>query len=88
MAQVTISTDHDCDGGGEAVGGAIGVHQATRSACHGAILAEGGTDETGYTCTGCSQPTTKVMGPPTAHWTCHCGTRRSQVVTQPVDEEA
>lgn len=86
MAQVAISTDHGCEGGGAAVGDLIPVHQAARSSCHGAVLAEGGNDETGYACTECSQACTKVMGPPTAHWTCHCGTRRSQVITEPIDE--
>lgn len=87
MADVSIDVTHDCEGGGDAVGGAVAVHQAARSACCGAILAEGGTDEKGYTCTQCGQPTTKVMGDPTAHWTCKCGTVRTQVITKPVDVE-
>lgn len=68
--------------------GAIPVQQKASSSCCGAKLAEGGTDEAGHACTGCQKPTTKVMGPPTAHWTCGCGVRRSQVVTVPVDEPA
>lgn len=91
MAQVTIDTSHDCEHGddagphGDAV---IPVHTQARSGCCGAILAEGGTDAAGYACTGCSQPCSKVMGEPTAHWTCKCGTRRKQVVTQPEDVPA
>lgn len=85
MATVTIDPGHDCESGGRPVEGLIPVHQAARSACCGAILAEGGTDEAGHACTGCGKPTTKVMGEPTAHWTCVCGQARSQVVTQPQD---
>lgn len=85
MATVSIDPSHDCESGGSVVPGLIPVHQAARSACCGAILAEGGIDEAGHTCTGCSQPTTRVMGPPTARWTCDCGTVRSQIVTQPQD---
>ena len=85
MATVAIDPSHDCEGGGEPVKGLIPVHQAARSACCGAVLAEGGTDEAGHTCTECSKPTTKVMGEPTAHWTCVCGQARQQVVTQPQD---
>jgi hypothetical protein len=88
MAVIDVS--HDCEHG-ENAGPAtdlVPVHEKAESSCCGAVLAEGGTDETGYTCTQCSQPTAKVMGPPTAHWTCKCGTRRSQVITQPVDVPA
>jgi hypothetical protein len=85
MASVAIDTSHDCEGGGRVAGDLVPVHQKASSACCGAVLAEGGTDEAGHTCTGCSQPTTKVMGPPTAYWTCGCGTVRSQVVTTPTD---
>lgn len=88
MADVAIDVSHDCEGGGDAVGGAIGVHRAALSACCAAILAEGGTDELGYTCTECSQPTAKVTSEPKAHWTCKCGTVRSQVITTAVDEVA
>jgi hypothetical protein len=87
MATVAIDPSHDCDSGGSVKPGVIPVHQAARSACCGAVLAEGGTDEAGHTCTGCSQPTTKVMGPPTAYWTCVCGQRRSQVVTTAQDAD-
>lgn len=85
---MAIDVSHGCEGGGDAVGGTVPVHEAARSSCHGAILAEGGTPETGFSCTECGQPCDRVMGPPTAHWTCHCGTRRSQVITQPIDEVA
>lgn len=90
MARLLIDTSHDCEHGDDAgpVGDAMGLHEAAASSCCGAILAEGGTDEAGYTCTGCSQPCTKVMGPKTAHWTCKCGTRRKQVITQPEDAGA
>lgn len=90
MAELSIDTSHDCEHGEDAgpAGGVVPVHQAARSSCCGAVLAEGGTDEAGYTCTGCAKPCSKVMGDPTAHWTCLCGTRRSQVVTQPVDHPA
>lgn len=84
---VAINTAHDCEHGGGIMPGLIPVHRKAASACCGAVLAEGGTDEAGHTCTGCSQPADKVLGPPTAHWTCHCGQRRSQVVTEPVDEQ-
>jgi hypothetical protein len=83
-----ISVAHDCEGGGDAVGGVVPVHRKASSSCCGAVLAEGGSDEAGYACTGCSQPCEKVLGPRTAHWTCHCGTRRSQVIAEPVDEPA
>ena len=80
-----IDTSHDCETGGDAAPGAIPVQRKASSSCCGATLAEGGTDETGHTCTACGQPATKVMGPPTAHWTCVCGQRRSQVITDPQD---
>lgn len=91
MATITVDTSHEgCefDGhpDGEHVPGVIPVHREARSSCCSAVLAEGGTDEAGYTCTACSQPAAKVLGDRRAHWTCRCGTRRSQVVTQPVDE--
>jgi hypothetical protein len=66
--------------------GAIPVQRKASSSCCGAKLQEGGTDETGHTCTGCGEPTSKVLGPRTAHWTCGCGVRRSQVISDPVDE--
>jgi hypothetical protein len=68
--------------------GLIPVQRKASSSCCGEKLAEGGTDETGHTCTGCSQPTTRVLADPVAHWTCGCGQRRSQVVTTPTDEGA
>lgn len=89
MAQVAIDVSHDCEHG-ENCGpdsGVVAVHEKAGSSCCGAVLAEGGNDAGGYTCTQCSQPCEKVMGPPTAHWTGRCGTRRSQVLTQPVDVE-
>lgn len=85
MASIAIDVSHGCEGGGEPVDGLVPVHQAARSSCCGEVLAEGGTDEAGYHCTACSQPCQKVMGEPTAHWTCKCGTKRSQVITQPQD---
>lgn len=77
---------HDCDSGGAPARGLIPVQRKASSACCGAKLAEGGTDEGGHTCTSCQQPAVKVMGQPTAHWTCICGQRRSQVITQPEDD--
>lgn len=77
---------HDCDGGGEPAPGLIPVQRKASSSCCGAALAQGGTDESGHTCTACSQPAAKVVGPATAHWTCACGTRRSQVMTEPEDD--
>lgn len=89
MAQVVIDATHHCDDDAQVAGSTIGVHRAARSSCHGAILAEGGTPETGFTCTECNEPCEKVVGPRTAHWICHpCGTRRSQVIAEPVDEVA
>jgi hypothetical protein len=88
MATVAIDPTHDCEGGGDVPGGVVAVHEKASSSCCGAVLAEGGNDEAGYTCTGCGQPCEKVMGPPTAHWTCSCGTRRQQVVTQATDHPA
>lgn len=85
MAQIDVS--HDCEHGEDAgpVGGAVAVHEKAESNCCQAVLAEGGNDADGYTCTACGRPTTKVMGPPTAHWKCKCGTRRSQVITSAAD---
>ena len=80
-----VNLDHGCKDGGGARPGAIAVQAKASSSCCGATLAEGGTDETGHTCTKCGKPATKVMGPKTAHWTCVCGQRRSQVVTEPQD---
>lgn len=88
MAVVVVDTSHHCEGGGDHVGGAIPVQQFAQSSCHGAILAEGGTPETGFHCTECGEPCERVLSELTAKWTCHCGTVRTQVVTQPVDEEA
>lgn len=85
--QIAIDTTHDCDAEG-IMPGVIPVHQKASSACCGEVLAEGGTDEAGHACTGCQKTTTKVMGPPTAHWTCGCGQRRSQEITTAVDEGA
>jgi hypothetical protein len=78
---ITVDPSHDCEDGGGFAPGLIPVHRKASSACCGAVLAEGGTDESGHTCTRCSQPTAKVLGEPTAHWTCTCGQRRQQVVT-------
>lgn len=80
-----IDTRHDCESGGGAAGGAVPVQRKAASHCCGARLAEGGTDAAGHTCTGCGQPCTRVMGQPVAHWTCTCGQRRRQVVTEPED---
>jgi hypothetical protein len=88
MAEVMIDTSHDCGDGAAPTTGIVAIHTRASSSCCDAILAEGGTDETGYTCAQCAKPCSKVMGSPTAHWTCTCGTRRSQVITQPVDEPA
>ena len=93
MTAITINTSHEgCEFDGHPDGahmpGVIPVHRAARSACCSAVLAEGGNDADGYTCTACGKPTEKVLGDRKAHWTCRCGTRRSQVVTEPVDEPA
>lgn len=86
MAVIDVS--HDCESGGGSVTDTAPVHQAASSSCCGAVLAEGGTPETGFTCSQCGEPCERVLGEPTAHWTCHCGTRRSQVITVPVDHPA
>ena len=80
-----VNTSHNCPGGGAAAPGLIPVQRKASSGCCGATLAAGGADEKGHTCTACGKPATKVMGPRTAHWTCACGQRRSQVVTEPQD---
>lgn len=96
MATALIDTTHDCEHGGVVAhldpadgalkpGGRIPVQARASSSCCGAILAEGGTDEAGYTCTSCGQPCAKVMGPRTASWHCLCGQPRKQVVTEPQD---
>lgn len=82
---LAIDIRHDCPEEGIKPG-AIPVIRKASSKCCGAKLAEGGTDEAGHTCSGCSKPTEKVLGPATAHWTCACGVRRSQVVTVAQDE--
>lgn len=76
---------HGCADGGAADGVPVAQRKAS-SQCCGAKLAEGGTDENGHTCTQCGQPAVKVLGPKTAHWTCTCGQRRSQVLTEAVDD--
>lgn len=88
MARIAIDASHDCEGGGGVMPGLIPVQQKASSSCCGAKLAEGGTDEAGHTCTACGQATTRVLGPKTAHWTCTCGQRRSQVITEAHDEVA
>lgn len=85
MATVAIDPTHDCEGGGEVPGGMATVHERASSSCCGAVLAEGGSDEAGYACTGCGQPCAKVMGAPTAYWTCSCGAPRSQVIERPAE---
>jgi hypothetical protein len=88
MAVIDVS--HDCEHGENAgpTTGAVALHEKAGSSCCGAVLAAGGSDADGYTCTQCGQPCQKVMGALTAHWTCHCGTRRQQVVTQATDVPA
>lgn len=90
MAQLAIDTSHDCEHGDDCGpdSGTLPAHQAATSSCCGAVLKEGGTPETGFTCTGCEQPCERVLGPLTAYWTGKCGTRRKQVITQPVDVPA
>ncbi len=85
MPEYAVSLGHDCEHGGGITPGAIAVQRKASSSCCGATLAEGGTDAAGHTCTACAQPTSKVLGPKTAHWTCVCGQRRSQAVTEPQD---
>jgi len=86
MATLAIDVSHGCGDDAASAGGAVALHAKASSSCCSAILAEGGTDETGYTCTQCSKPCSKVMAPPVAYWTCVCGTRRSQVIAPPADE--
>jgi hypothetical protein len=72
-------------------GGLVPVHQKASSACCGALLDAAPAPEgapPAYLCKACGQPTERVLGPRTAHWTCACGQRRQQVVTEPQDEVA
>ena len=85
MASIAIDVSHGCGPDAAPAPGVIPVQRKASSSCCGATLAEGGTDETGHTCTACRQPATKVLGEPTAHWTCKCGQRRSQVITTPTE---
>lgn len=85
---VAIDVRHGCPSGGGVKQGLVPVQKKASSACCGAKLAEGGTVEAGFTCTSCGKATTRVLSDPVAHWTCHCGQRRSQVITQATDEEA
>jgi hypothetical protein len=87
MAEAQIDVSHHCGDDAGPDSGVVAVHQAARSSCCGEVLAEGGTPETGFSCTGCGQPCERVLGDLTAHWTCLCGTRRSQVLTVPTDVE-
>jgi hypothetical protein len=79
---IAIDVSHDCESGGGVMPGAIPVQRKASSACCGARLAEGGTDEAGFTCTGCAKPTVRTVGQPVALWTCVCGERRQQIVTE------
>jgi NAD(P)H-dependent flavin oxidoreductase YrpB (nitropropane dioxygenase family) len=88
MATSPPDLDHDCEHGGGAAPGLIPVQRKAASACCAAALTEGGTDAAGHTCTACGQPATRVLGPRTAHWTCLCGQRRQQVITEPEAEAA
>jgi hypothetical protein len=81
------SLDHDCEHGGGAVGGLLAVHQKASSSCCGEILAEGGTPEKGFSCSKCGKKCQRVLGAPTAHWTCPCGERREQVQALPAEIE-
>lgn len=85
---LAIDASHGCPSGGGVAKGLVPVQRKASSACCGAVLAEGGSEEAGHTCTGCGNATTRVLAEPVAHWTCHCGQRRSQVVTQATDEGA
>jgi hypothetical protein len=82
---IQVNTAHDCEHGGGTGPGLIPVQRKASSGCCGAKLAEGGTDGSGHTCTACGKPAAKVMGPRIAHWTCLCGQKRSQVITEPQD---
>jgi hypothetical protein len=82
---VAIDTRHGCPSGGGVAKGRVPVQKKASSACCGATLAEGGTPETGFTCTACGKSTTRVLSDPVAHWTCHCGQKRSQVITTPTE---
>lgn len=84
-----IDPRHDCADGDNAGpdGGVVPVHQEARSSCCAAVLAEGGTPETGFSCTACGRACERVLGPHTAHWTCKCGQRRKQVVTVAEDSQ-
>jgi hypothetical protein len=85
---LAIDTRHGCKGGGGVAKGLIPVQQKASSSCCGAKLVPGGSDATGHTCADCKKPTTRVLAPRTAHWTCSCGKKRSQVVTEATDEGA
>lgn len=85
MATYAIDTAHGCADGGAPAPGAIAVLRKASSDCCNAMLAEGGTDETGHACTQCHSPCARVLGEQVAHWTCKCGTPRRQVVTQAQD---
>lgn len=88
MSVLPIDIRHGCGATGpeHIKPGSVVAQRKASSACCSATLAEGGTDEAGHTCTGCGKPTERVLGPRTAHWTCGCGVRRSQVINDPVDE--
>lgn len=75
MSGHEVDVSHGCASGG-GTAGVIPVHRSASSHCCAAVLAEGGTPETGFTCTGCGRPCSRVLGPPVAHWTCLCGERR------------
>ncbi len=75
---LVVNTWHHCEHGAKPVPGAIAVVTQALSSCCGAILAEGGTPEAGWTCTACGQGCERVMGEPAASWTCHCGEQMSR----------
>lgn len=83
---IAIDVSHGCAAGGGVAKGLVPVQEKASSACCGAVLAEGGTPEAGFTCTACGKATTRVLSDMTAHWTCKCGQRRQQVITRATDE--
>lgn len=75
-----VTYAHDCAPGIAelAIDGVTPVVQQATSDCCGAVLAEGGTVEAGFSCTACGKPCQRVLSARMAHWTCQCGVIRHQ----------
>lgn len=84
--RLAIDPSHGCESGGGVAEGLVPVQQKASSACCGAPVNRVTPGSEDFTCRECKKPTTKVMSDATAHWTCHCGARRSQVITRATDE--